>query len=168
MRTSATRLYEDERICAECGEPFWGSARAACCKSACYSRRWRARTAKSHSVSLAEVCQEVLLRRDAGSHAYSKLLPRLFRQAAVELRRRGWDPIELLLGIPDEPATPDDLAPGGVTRTGRARRRWLHAPEKEVELILERMAQRKAAGKPVEWHIRRLETLTRLLQERQT
>lgn len=167
MLTSSARLYDDERFCEECGEAFWGGPRAKCCSPGCYARRWRAKKARAQSVSLAEVCEEVLRRRDAGSHAYSKLLPRLFRQAAVELRRRGWDPIELLLTTPLEPATPDDIAPGGVTRRGETRRRWLHPPELESELLRKEIAKRKAAGKSIAWHLGRLETLTRVLRERQ-
>jgi hypothetical protein len=168
MHTDATRLFEVERFCDECGEPFWGGPRARFCSGSCRSKHWRAKTAKARAVMLSEVCREVLRRADDGSGAYSKLLPRLFRQAAVELRRRGWDPFELLLSTPDEPATNEDLAPGGVTCQRGIRRRWLHAPERESELIRDRIAQRLAAGKSVEWHQRRLATLDRVLQERST
>jgi hypothetical protein len=164
----ATRLYEDQRHCEECGEPFWGSSGAACCSPACYAKRLRAKKARTSILSLADVCSEVLARRESGSHSYSKLLPRLFRQAAVELRRRGWDPIELLLSVPDEPACPGDMAPGGITCRDAVRRRWLHPPDREIQILLERIALRKAAGKSVEWHERRVALLVRVVQGRGT
>lgn len=166
MPSSATRLFEDEHLCDECGEPFWGGARARFCSGRCRSRGWRAKMSKARAVTLAEVCRAILERIDAESDAYSKLLPRLFRQAAVELSRRGWDPLQLVLSIPDEPATETDIAPGGVTRRGGSRRRWLHAPEDECELLRTRIEQRVGAGKSIAWHLRRLETLDRVLEER--
>lgn len=115
-------------------------------------------------MTLAELCAEVLRRKESGSQAFTKLLPRLFRQAAVELRRRGWNPFELLMSLPDEPSTPEDMAPGGVTTTNGTRRRWLHTPEKELELLTEVIARRIASGKSIAWHKRRAETLLGLLQ----
>lgn len=164
MQTETTRIYEAECFCEECGETFWDSPGARCCSKACYSRRYRAKKAKSGAVSLMELCTEMLRRRDAGSEAYSKLLPRLFRQAAVELRRRGWNPFELLLSLPDEPSTPADTAPGGITITNGKRRRWLHAPEDELEILVTRIEQRTAAGKSVAWHRQRAALLVQLLE----
>src|SRR5438105_57742 len=109
-----SRLYDIERTCEECGERFWGTARASCCSPSCYSRRWRARRAKARVLGLAELCREVLHRSEKGSAGWSKLLPRLFRQAAVELRKLGWDPFELLLTIPHEPASDHDSSSGGI------------------------------------------------------
>lgn len=164
MQTETTRFYEAECFCEECGETFWGSPGATCCSKACESRRYRAKKAKSRAVTLMELCTEALRRREAGSEAYSKLLPRLFRQAAVELRRRGWNPFELLMSLPDEPSTAEDSAPGGITVTNGKRRRWLHAPERELELLVERIEMRVAAGKSVAWHRERAQLVIEHLE----
>lgn len=158
------RLYDVERICEECGERFWGSPRASCCSPGCYSRRWRARKAKARVVELADICTEVLERGGKGSASWSKLLPRLFRQAAVELRKLGWDPFELLLSVPREPATDGDIAPGGIAGSAPGRRRWLHPPDVELELLTLLIAQRSATGRSVDWHLRRVETLKQILE----
>ena len=44
---------------------------------------------------LLQLCEEILRRRSEGRASYSKLLPRLFRRVAADLRMRGWDPTEL-------------------------------------------------------------------------
>ncbi len=160
------RLYENERLCEECGEAFWGTAGAQCCSASCRSKRWRAKKAKARCVDLAEICEEVLRRRNESSAAYSKLLPRLFRQVSVELRRRGWDPIELLISAPEQPAAEVDGAPGGVEGVSPDRRRWLHPPEREIELLDQAISQRASSGHSTEWHRHRRTQLARLLQER--
>jgi hypothetical protein len=158
------RLYDVERTCEECGERFWGSPRAACCSSACYSRRYRARKARARILELGELCAEVLRRSERDSTSWSKLLPRLFRQAAVELRKLGWDPIELLLSVPQEPACDDDIAPGGISGVAPGRRRWLHPPDVEIELLTLLIAQRRSNGRSVDWHLRRLAKLRQVIE----
>lgn len=159
-----TRLYDVERICEECGERFWGSARASCCSPACYSRRWRVRKARARIVGLADICSEVLKRGEKGSASWSKLLPRLFRQTTVELRKLGWDPFELLLSVPNEPATDSDFSPGGISGAAPGRRRWLHPPDVELELLTTLIVQRRASGRSVDWHLRRAETLRQIIE----
>lgn len=157
--------YKVERACDECGESFWSTG-AKVCSVACRSRQWRKNQAKARSVTLADICKEVMMRRASGSASYSKLLPRLFRATAAELRKRGWDPIELLLTIPDDPATASDTAPGGIESTGPSRRMWLHAPERELELLKETIAEREEEGFSAKWHRERAATLEALLEAR--
>lgn len=157
--------YKVERTCEECGEQFWSTG-ALVCSVACRSRQWRKNKAKERSVTLADICKEVMMRRASGSASYSKLLPRLFRATAVELRKRGWDPFELLISMPDDPATPGDTAPGGIEREGTQRRKWLHAPEQELKLLEEKIAERGEHGVSTIWHRARAEKLRELLAAR--
>jgi hypothetical protein len=157
--------YKVERVCEECGERFWSTG-AKVCSVPCRSRQWRKNQAKARSVTLADVCKEVMMRRASGSASYSKLLPRLFRATAAELRKRGWDPLELLLSIPDDPATQSDTAPGGIESNGTQRRKWLHPPERELEILKEKIALRGEAGFSTKWHRSRAATLEALLETR--
>ncbi len=153
------RFYEHERRCTECGEPFWGTAKANFCSPACKVRRWRAARTGTQSAELAQVCEEILRRRTQGRASYAKLLPRLFRRVATDLRLRGWDPIALLLSIPDEPANASEDAPGGVEGLAPKRRRWLHSPERELELLQAAVLKRKQAGRSTAWYLARAEHL---------
>ena len=163
--TDDIRLCEYECFCEECGERFWaGSPNAATCCSSCRSRRWRAKQARIAGNDLAGLCTEVVARHAEGSAAYSKMLPRLLRQTAVELRRRGWDPLELILSVPDQPATADDDAPGGFEGAWPNRRKWLHPPDKELEIINKRIAEMAALGRRAPWHTKRRAILVRRLQ----
>ena len=157
--------YKVERVCEECGERFWSTS-AKVCSITCRSRQWRKNQAKTRSVTLADLCKEVMMRRASGSASYSKLLPRLFRATAAELRKRGWDPLELLLSIPDDPATKSDTAPGGIESTATSRRKWLHPPEHELELLKERIAERSQTGFATKWHRDRVAVLEALLETR--
>lgn len=157
--------YKVERVCEECGERFWSTG-AHVCSVACRSRQWRKNRAKERSVTLADICKEVMMRRASGSASYSKLLPRLFRATATELRKRGWDPVELLMSMPDDPATAADSAPGGIGLEGTQRRKWLHAPEEELKLLEEKIAQRGEDGLSVTWHRQRAQKLRELLAAR--
>jgi hypothetical protein len=159
--------YKVERSCEECGERFWSTG-AQVCSVACRSRRWRKNQAKERSVTLADICKEVMMRRAVGSAAYSKLLPRLFRATATELRKRGWDPLELLMSMPDDPATPHDTSPGGIATDGSQRRKWLHAPEQELKLLEEKIAERQQDGLSTTWHSQRAEKLREVLNARGT
>jgi hypothetical protein len=159
-------FFDREQQCEECVEPFWARRRSRYCSSGCRSRAWRRRNTGSRSAELAEICAEVLQRREAGSAAYSKLLPRLFRRAAAELRTRGWDPLELLISTPDEPATDQDEAPGGIEGTTPTRRRWHHPPDVEVQLLVTTIEQRAAEGQKSPWHTRRLAQLMAALEGR--
>lgn len=160
------RFYEHERRCTECGETFWGTAKANFCSPACKVRRWRAARTGTQSAELAQVCEEILRRRAQGCASYAKLLPRLFRRVATDLRLRGWDPIELLLSIPDEPATANEDAPGGVECLAPRRRRWLHAPERELELLYAEILRRKKSGRSTAWYVARAQQLRDALAAR--
>lgn len=157
--------YKVERACEECGERFWSTG-ARVCSVACRSRQWRKQKAKERSVSLADICKEIMMRRATGSASYSKLLPRLFRATATELRKRGWDPIELLMSMPDDPATPLDTAPGGIGQDGSQRRKWLHPPKEELKLLETMIAEREEEGLSTIWHRARAEKLRELLEAR--
>lgn len=163
--TNPNRLYEVEHLCDWCGEPFWGGRDRECCHPNCYSRRWRARKALGADATLENTCRELLARKSAGSQAYSKLLPMLFRIAAAELRKRGWDPFELLFTVPEEPATVDAHAGGAVEGTRPARRRWLHPPDEELVKLESLIRERLANGRPVDWHVGRREVVLRLLKD---
>lgn len=161
-----TALCEHERVCNGCGEPFWGGPRANFCSAACRCRRWRAKQAQRRAVELHELCEEVGRRVEEGSASYSKLLPRLLRATAAELRRLGWEPIELLLSHPPHPAAEGDSAPGGIEGEAPERRRWLYPPDQELLLIEEEISDREARGVGVAWHRRRQAHLIQLLAAR--
>jgi hypothetical protein len=158
------RLYDVERTCEECPERFWGSPRQACCSAACYSRRYRARKAKARIVDLRDLCTEIVQRGERGSASWSKLLPRLFRQTAVELRKLGWDPFELLMSVPHEPASDQDMAPGGISGVTPGRRRWRHPPDVEIDLLTLLIARRRSNGRSVDWHLRRIAALKQIIE----
>jgi hypothetical protein len=158
--------FKLERVCAECGEKFWGTRGAQFCSSPCRARQWRRSNAVTQAESLADICKEILMRRTGGSASYSKLLPRLFRVTAAELRKRGWDPIELLLSIPDDPASATDTAPGGIEGQSPRRRKWLHPPERELELLKEKIEEREEDGLPADWHRARVQQLEAILAAR--
>jgi hypothetical protein len=157
--------YKVERACEECGERFWSTG-ARVCSVACRSRQWRKQKAMERSATLANICKEIMMRRASGSASYSKLLPRLFRATAAELRKRGWDPIELLMSMPEDPATTSDTAPGGIENDGSQRRKWLHPPEEELKLLDETIAEREEQGFSTTWHRARAEKLRELLATR--
>lgn len=162
-RAPARGLYQVTRSCEECGESFWGTARARFCCQRCRKRRWRAVQTRT-PLELAELCTAILDRSQAGSDAYGKLLPRLFRVVAAELRRREWDAIELLLSIPDEPApapSDDHSDNSGAARTVR---RWLRPPDSELAEIEGLIKERESAGLSVEWHLHRRQQLQRFVE----
>jgi hypothetical protein len=72
----------------------------------------------------------------------------------------------LLLSIPDDPATQSDTAPGGIESNGTQRRKWLHPPERELEILKEKIAERAEAGFSTKWHRGRAATLEALLETR--
>jgi hypothetical protein len=92
-----------------------------------------------------------------------RLLARLFRACAAELRRRGLDPIELLMSVPDDPASDADTAPGGIRGAAPTRRKWLYPPEVELEKLDEVIAKRLERGHSVAWHEERREQLAEYL-----
>lgn len=155
--------FKNERECVECGERFWGTAGANFCSSPCRSRNWRRARAKDNSWVLTELCGELVRRTNRGSAAYSKLLIRLLRAVAGELRSRGWDPKELLAGTPDEPTTEHDSSPGGIEGKSPHRVKWVHSPALELELLDEAIERRQAAGMPATWHEARRERLLKSL-----
>lgn len=158
--------YKVERACEECGERFWGTRRARVCSESCRGRLWRKQKSWRESVQLADLCKEILMRRNSSSASWSKLLPRLFRATAAELRRRGWDPLELLMGMPDEPVNDDDSAPGGIEGQAPHRRMWLHPPERELEIVELAIAQRAREGAALTWHEERRKQLLHILAAR--
>jgi hypothetical protein len=159
------RYYEDERRCEECGERFWGTAKANFCSTACRSRAWRKQRAERRAVGVAELCAQVLERRKGAQASPSKLYPRLFRALAVELRKLGWDPIELLMSWPDEPATDEgEEAPGGIEGSAPNRRRWLHAPADEIERLRRAIEERQYARRNTVWYEARLAQLERWMR----
>jgi hypothetical protein len=157
-----------ERRCGCCGELFWGSARAAYCSGACRQRSYRARHPYGLGASeLSELCERVISGdRNAGQCSARKLLPRLLRAAAKEMRKQGWDPVELLLSKPDDPASDDDTAPGGIEGSSPHRKKWLYAPEEELARIEQKIIQRRLEGSGVGWYERRRDQLARLLEQR--
>lgn len=165
-RRMTTAFFETERRCSECGEPFWARAHARYCSASCRSRAWRSKRAGARGVALADLCAEVLSRRAQGRASHSKILPRLLRRVAADLRLLGWDPIELLLSRPDEPAAAEDSAPGGVETDVVPRRRWLHPPAKEAEILNTLIPKREREGLATNWHKARLALLERVLAER--
>jgi len=156
--------FQTERQCEECAEHFWGTEAARFCSKSCRQRAWRAgRPSLLRRGELADLCREVMHRAELQSGAASKLLPRLFRAVARELRSRGWDPIELLMSMPDEPASASDTAPGGIRGEPPTRRRWLYPPEVELEKLDALIAARLKRGDSVGWHLERREQIAEYL-----
>jgi hypothetical protein len=157
-----------ERRCDCCGEAFWGTARARYCGKGCRQRAHRAKQPYGlGATELAELCRQLAdAKREDGASSPRKLLPRLFRAAAAELRKQGWDPIELLLSQPDEPVSDDDTAPGGIEGESGNRRMWLFPPEEELRRLEEQILERKLEGAGVGWYERRRDQLQRYLNER--
>jgi hypothetical protein len=156
---------QSERVCEDCAEKFWGTEAARYCSKPCRQRGWRARKTwlGLRSADLPGLCAEVHARGQLGGASYSKLLPRLFRTTAAELRRRGWEPIELLMSKPDDPAAEADTAPGGVEGTSPQRRRWLYPPEVELEKLEALITARLERGQSVDWYLERREQITEYL-----
>ena len=157
-----------ERVCEACGERFWSVVDALYCSKPCRQRSWRARKTwvGLADKDLPNLCSEVVARGERGGASYSKLLPRLFRATAAELRKRGWDPIELLMTRPDEPASEEDTAPGGIEGEPPERRRWLFPPEVELEKLEAVIKERLARGASVAWHLERREQISEFLAVR--
>lgn len=149
--------FESERVCEACAEKFWGTEAALYCSKPCRQRSWRARQTWMglREAGLPGLCAEVLERGKLGGASYSKLLPRLFRATAAELRKRGWDPIELLISRPDEPASESDASLGGIEGVSPQRRRWLYPPEVELEKLDAMIAERLKRGAGVTWFVER-------------
>jgi len=157
--------YKTERICLECAEPFWGTAGANFCSAACRSRDWRMRQARERSEALGALCEEVTARRQAGRGSYSKLLPRLLRAVATELRQRGRDPIQILSGAPQDPITDHDDSPGGIEGTAPHRWKWLHPPERELQMLDQAIAERGARGTTTDWYETRRAQLLKAIKD---
>lgn len=157
-----------ERACQQCGERFWGGARARYCSSSCRQQSYRARQPYGLGpTELRDLCARMAgATRDDELSSPRKLLPRLFRAVARELRAAGWDPIELLLTMPDAPVSEDDSAPGGIHGEAPARRKWLLSPEDELRRLDEQISQRLAEGSGVAWHMQRRKQILRVLAER--
>ena len=157
-----------ERRCEWCGERFWGTARAVYCSKSCRQRAYRAKQPYGLGPSeLSGLCAHMLSGEGrVGRSSPRKLVPRLFRAAAKELRKQGWDPIELLLSEPDDPASDDDTAPGGIEGEVPKRRKWLYPPEVELAKIEAQIIQRRLEGSGVGWYERRRDQLVRLLEQR--
>ena len=166
--TRPTSYSRSERRCAQCGELFWGTARAAYCSKSCRQRAYRAKQPLGlGATELGDLCARVAADAPAeGQSSPRKLLPRLFRAVAVELRRQGWDPIELLLSMPDDPVSADDRAPGGFEGEAPHRRRWLFPPEEEIRKLDVQILARRLEGSGVGWYEQRREQLVRLLAQR--
>ncbi len=158
--------YKTERACDECGEGFWGTAGAHFCSSACRSRQWRAVRIRDRSRALAGLCEEIARRRNAGSASYSKLLIRLLRATAGELRSRGWNPHEVLAGSPEDPVTGEDEALGGVEGQSPQRVKWLHSPALELEMLEEAIERRSKAHQSTDWYESRRAHLLERLHDR--
>ena len=155
----------DAHWCESCGELFWGAERAKYCSQPCRLRSWRARRRSRMQQPLhVELCQEVVRRHQGSAEgAASKLLPRLFRAVAAELRRRGWDPIELLMSTPDEPASETDRAAVVMSGQPPALRKWLYPPEVELEKLEVLISDRLLHGEDVSWHLERREQIAEYL-----
>lgn len=156
--------YKSERRCEECGERFWGTAGANFCSGSCRSRNWRALRSRERWQGLAALCTEIVQRQRVATSP-SKLLIRLLRVVASILRSRGWDPVELLAGSPEDPVTGNDDAPGGIEGTAPRRVKRLHSPALELELIEEALFEgsRELTPGSREWHEeRRAELLQQL------
>jgi hypothetical protein len=155
MRGSYSQI---ERVCDACGEKFWGTEAALYCSKPCRQRSWRARQTWTglREVGLPGLCAEVVERGSKlGGASYSKLLPRLFRATAAELRKRGWDPIELLINRPEDPASESDAALGEMEGASPPRRRWHYPPEVELERLDAMIAERLKRGAGVTWFLER-------------
>lgn len=162
-----TSFFQDLRTCEECGEKLWGSATQMFCSKECRQRSFRARKAWHNGhVDLVQVCAMIAGKRDVLSSHPGKLLPRLFRMTAVELRKRGWDPIELLMSIPDDPVHDEGEGEPVTTKDGTTRRRWHHPPEVEIEKLEARILERKKRGDGTEWYEKRRAQLVRYLEQR--
>lgn len=147
--------YKRERRCEECGAPFWGTAGANFCSSACRSRQWRALRSRDRWQGLAVLCAEVVQHRNA-NRSPSKLLIRLLRVVAGVLRSRGLDPVALLSGSPEDPVSGHDDAPGGIEGNAPHRVKRLHSPALELELIEEALFERGVRGEGArQWHLER-------------
>jgi hypothetical protein len=160
-------LFRVERQCEQCGERLWGSERQRFCGPSCQQRARRAARSQPFKTGrdLVTLCGAVLERaREHGDGvSAAKLLPRLFRAVARELRERGWDPIELLMTTPEDPASEDDVAPGGISGTRPHRRKWLYPPEAELEKLAAIIAKREEQGHSVAWHVERMEQIREYL-----
>ena len=157
--------FKVERICDECGAPFWGTRRARFGSAKCRRRAFRKKlfaVSTDQRTELAAAMSEVVA-RVAASQPYAKLLPRAFRMMAAELRRRGTDPLELLYIWHDDPVSEHDEAPGGIEVAGAIRRKWLYSPEAELRLLDAEIAQRAANSHASPWHIARRDRLRALL-----
>lgn len=158
--------YKTERGCEECGERFWGTAGAHFCSSACRSRQWRAVRIQKRSRALAALCAEVGRRGKNGSGSYSKLLIRLLRTTAGELRSRGWDPHELIWGSPEDPVTGEDESLGGVEGESPQRVKWMHSPALELEMLEKAIERRARERKATDWYEARRAQLVEKLRAR--
>lgn len=160
--------FHDERQCQQCGERFWGISRALYCSSSCRQQAYRARQPFGMGTTeLRDLCARMVdAERGDGASTPRKLLPRLFRAVARELRVQGWDPIELLLTMPDDPVSADDTAPGGVEGEAPARRKWLLSPEEELRRVDEQIAIRRLDGGGIAWYERRRAQLLQVLEKR--
>jgi len=157
--------FHTERVCEGCGERIWGTRARRFCEKACQQRAWRAARSNpfERGSDLPALCAIVMKRADLGGSDAGKLLPRLFRAVARELRLRGWDPIELLMTHPQDPASDSDTAPGGIEGQPPARRKWLYPPELEIEKLDTLIAQRLERGEPVSWQVERREQIAEYL-----
>lgn len=118
-------------------------------------------------VGLPGLCAEVVERGSKlGGASYSKLLPRLFRATAAELRMRGWDPIELLINRPDDPVSESDAALGGHDGASPPRRRWHYPPEVELQRLDTMIAERLKRGAEVTWFVERRAQIAEYLAAR--
>lgn len=158
--------YKRERTCDECGSTFWGTAGANFCSSSCRARRWRELRVLNRSRALAETCEMVVRYSKGRSAAYSKVLIRLLRLVAADLRRRGWDPVELLNGNPEDPVTDADDSLGGIEGESPNRVKWLHSPALELELLEEAIERREKSHGPgkSDWHEARRNALLHKLK----
>jgi hypothetical protein len=104
----------------------------------------------------------VLERVAKSSESYAKLLPLLFRATAAELRRKGWDPLELLHSMPDDPVSSDDAGPEGTIPA----RKWLYPPEEEIKKLEQVIVARAREGRSYAWHYTRRATLLAILAAR--
>lgn len=64
---------------------------------------------------------------------------------------------------PDEPASEEDTAPGGIEGEPPERRRWLFPPEVELDKLEAIIKERLARGVSVAWHLERREQISEYL-----